>query len=118
MGVGRYKRLKREKGTLLKIPKIVTSIPSPKKNDYIRGYIIRYFVQKANDTSSIIYEVSKSRYSIIQTSDLYTNVSLDWRISGTSEEIKKSNSVSLTIAARTIPKIALYLPNLLQFHKK
>lgn len=118
MGVGRYKRLKRKKGNLLKIPKIATSIPSPKENDYVRGYIVRYFVQKANDLNSIIYEVSKNRYSSIQTSDLYTNISLDWRITGTPEEIKKSNSASLTIASKTIPKIALYLPNLLQFHKK
>jgi hypothetical protein len=118
MGVGRYKRLKREKGTLLIIPKVSVSIPSPKENDYVRGYIVRYFVQKANDLDSVIYEVSKNRYSDIQTSDLYSNISLDWRITGDPIDVRKSNSESIRIASKKIPKIALYLPNLLQFHKK
>jgi hypothetical protein len=45
-------------------------------------------------------------------------VSLDWRITGDPIDIKKSNIASLRIASKTIPKISLYLPNLLQFHKK
>ena len=47
----------------------------------------------------------------------YTVVSLDWRLVGTKEEIKNSNSASLRLASVKMPKIHLYLPNLLQFHK-
>ena len=118
MGVGRYEQIKKKEGNLIKIPKITTFIPNPIEKDYFKGYIVRYFVQKANDINSVIYEVSKSKYSNITSSDLYTNVSLDWRLIGDPSEIKKSNTSSLRIASKTIPKISLYLPNLLQFYKK
>lgn len=118
MGIGRYEQIKEKEGNLIKIPKITTFIPKPNDKDYFKGYIIRYFVQKANDVNSVIYEVGKARYSNIQSSDLYTNVRLDWRLIGDPIDVKKSNSESLRIASKTIPKIALYLPNLLQFHKK
>jgi hypothetical protein len=42
---------------------------------------------------------------------------LDWRLTGTKEEIKKSNSASIRLASAKMPKIALYLPNLIQFIK-
>jgi len=118
MGVGRYKRLKRESDGLLKIPNIVVSIPKPIEQDYQRGYIIRYFVQKSNDINGIIYEVDSKQYSKLKSSELYTSVSLDWRIGGDPIEIKKSNSASIRIASEVIPKLSLYLPNLLQFHQK
>jgi hypothetical protein len=118
MRVGRYEQIKKEEGNLIKIPKITTFIPTPIEKDYFKGYIVRYFVQKANDVNSVIYEVSTARYSNIQSSDLYINVSLDWRLTGDPIEIKKSNTSSLRIASKTIPKISLYLPNLLQFYKK
>ena len=118
MGVGRYEQIKRKEGGLMDIPNVFAFIPKPNDKDYFKGYIVRYFVQKANDSNSVIYEVGKARYSNIQSSDLYINVSLDWRLDGDPIEIKKSNTASLRIASKTIPKISLYLPNLLQFHKK
>lgn len=118
MGIGRYEQIKRKEGNLIKIPKITTFIPNPNDKDYFKGYMVRYFIQKANDVNSVIYEVSNAKYSNIQSSDLYTNVRLDWRLIGDPIDVKKSNSESLRIASKTIPKIALYLPNLLQFHKK
>lgn len=118
MGKGRYQLIKSKQGNLIDIPNISVSIPNPTDKDNFKGYIVRYFVQKANDTNSVIYEVSKSKYSNITSSDLYTNVSLDWRLIGDPSEIKKSNITSLRIASKTIPKISLYLPNLLQFYKK
>ena len=118
MKVNRYNQIKRKEGNLIKIPKITTFIPKPNDKDYFKGYIVRYFVQKGNDVNSVIYEVSKARYSNIQSSDLYINVSLDWRLDGDPIDVKKSNTASLRIASKIIPKISLYLPNLLQFHKK
>ena len=118
MEISRYKQIKKKEGNLIKIPKVTAFIPNPIEKDYFKGYIVRYFVQKANDINSVIYEVSKSKYSNITSSDLYTNVSLDWRLIGDPSEIKKSNITSLRIASVDIPKIGLYLPNLLQFYKK
>ena len=118
MGVGRYKRLKRESNGLLKIPKVTVSMPSPNESDYKRGYIVRYFAQKANDVNAIIYEISSKEYSKLSSSDLFITLTLDWRIKGEPSEVKKSNSESIRIASQIIPKIQLYLPNLLQFHQK
>lgn len=98
--------------------KIVPFIPSPKDEDYKRGYITRYFIQKANNTNDVIYEVKKNSISKLTNNTFYTVVSLDWRIIGSKDDIKKSNSESIRIASNIIPKIQLYLPNLLQFHQK
>lgn len=98
--------------------KIVPFIPSPKDEDYKRGYITRYFIQKANNTNDVIYEVKKNSISKLTNNTFYSVVSLDWRIIGSKDDIKKSNSESIRIASNIIPKIQLYLPNLLQFHQK
>ena len=118
MGVGRYELLKNRQGNLIDIPDVSVSIPILTDKDYFKGYVVRYFVQKANDINSVIYEVSKSNYTQILSSPIYLNLKLDWRITGDPIEIKKSNTASLRIASETIPKISLYLPNLLQFYKK
>lgn len=118
MGVGRYELLKNRQGNLIDIPDVSVSIPILTDKDYFKGYVVRYFVQKANDINSVIYEVSKSNYTQILSSPIYLNLKLDWRIIGDPIEIKKSNTSSLRIASETIPKISLYLPNLLQFYKK
>ena len=97
---------------------ITTFIPSPIDEDYKRGYITRYFIQKANDKSSVIYEVRKKTISKFSNNSFYIVVSLDWKIKGDPIDVKKSNSESVRIASATIPKLSLYLPNLLQFHKK
>jgi hypothetical protein len=96
---------------------VVTTLPSPTDFDYKRGYITRYFLQKANDFNSPIYEVKQSAIMKYAGNPFYTVVSLDWRLVGTKEEIKNSNSASLRLASVKMPKIQLYLPNLLQFHK-
>jgi hypothetical protein len=97
---------------------INTFIPTPNESDYKRGYITRYFVQKANDLNSLIYEVSKDTYKEITSNPLLINTSLDWRITGDDTDIKKSNSESVRLASQKINKLQLYLPNLLQFKKK
>ena len=97
---------------------ITAFIPSPRNEDYKRGYITRYFVQKANDSNSFIYEVSKENYSLYVTNSFLSSVQLDWRITGEDVEIKKSNSESIRLASKKLNKLQLYLPNLLQFRKK
>lgn len=117
MDIDRYKDIVNLESEFNQI-KITTYIPTPIDEDYKRGYITRYFVQKANDKNSVIYEIRKNTISKFSNNSFYTIVSLDWKIKGDPIEVKKSNSISVRIASQTIPKIQLYLPNLLQFHKK
>lgn len=98
--------------------KIITYIPSPTKNDYLSGYITRFFIQKVNDKNSPIYEIKANYASNIESKVYYVVTFLDWRLTGTNQEIKKSNLASIKLASVDIPKIGLYLPNLLQFHQK
>ena len=116
MNLDRYK-------SIVKLPleyrtvKVVTHLPSPTEFDYKKGYITRYFLQKANDFDSAIYEVKQSAMMKYASNSFYTVVSLDWLLVGTKEEIKKANSASLKLASSKLPKIALYFPNLIQFIK-
>jgi hypothetical protein len=97
---------------------INTFIPTPNDSDYKRGYITRYFIQKANDRNSNIFEISKDTYKEFTSNPLLITTSLDWRIVGDDIDIKKSNSESVRLASQKINKLQLYLPNLLQFKKK
>jgi hypothetical protein len=117
MSIDRYNSISKNSREF-KLPSIVSFIPTPNDKNYQNGYIVRYFVQKANDISSPIYEINRNSYNRILGTPFYTTISLDWRIVGDPIEVKKSNSESIRIASQTIRKIQLYLPNLLQFHKK
>ena len=97
---------------------ITTYIPTPNGVDYTNGYITRCFIQKTNDVNAPIYEISPNMYDKFSEAPQYIVVTLDWRLNGTPEQIKKSNKASIGIVLSNIPKIGLYLPNLLQFHKK
>ena len=111
-------------------PKKITSfIPNPSDDDYIRGYIIRYFIQKTNDVESPIYEVSSKQYSKYTHSYTFKGVSLRWRIKGpldtvfnnqneiTDKGVRESNRISILLVSDKIKNLKLYLPNLLQFYK-
>lgn len=100
-----------------KLIKIKPFIPIPTEDDYKVGYIRRYFVQRANDKNGIIYEISENSFSTFTANTLYTTVTLNWKISGTDEEIKEINDKVVRYASKTLPAIKLYLPNLLQFSK-
>lgn len=97
---------------------IVTFIPTPSDRDYTNGYIRRFFIQKANDNGAVIYEIRKSSFNTFRNNGFYKAAELDWRIVGDVSDVKKSNSASIRIASEFIPKLYLYLPNLVQFHKK
>jgi len=117
MDIDRYKEIATLKSEFNQI-NIISYIPTPTDMDYKRGYITRYFVQKSNDRDGIIYEIRKKSTSKFSNNSFYIVTSLDWRLTGELSEVKKSNSASIKLASEIIPKIYLYLPNLLQFHKK
>lgn len=98
--------------------KIKTFTPNVTETDYKRGYITRYFIQKANDTESVIYEVDNIGFSKAIDNPFYKLVDINWRLIGTDEQIKESNFRAVRLASAQIIKLQLYLPNLLQFKQK
>ena len=105
-------------GTTFKEKRISPHVPVLTDLDYDRGYVVRYFIQKANDTEARIIEVDYIGYKKFVGDAFYTAVSLDWKIKGTDEEIKECNFKSIKTVVDRIPLIQSYLPNLLQFKKK
>ncbi len=97
--------------------KIKTSVPVADDIDYERGFIERRFTRKLNDKNSYVFEINKKQFSEYRSNPLYVTVLLQWRVSGTRDEIKDSNRKSLGEASKTIGNIQFYLPNLLQFSK-
>lgn len=59
--------------------------PIPTTDDYDKGYIDRYFVKKANE--NVIIEVS---FLTNVNTNLYTRVSMQWKISGPKNNIFKN----------------------------
>lgn len=123
-----YKKLTQNKLFKLK-SKIETHIPNPTKEEYKRGWITRYFIQRTNDKTSPIFEVNSIQFSKSISNDLYTIVSIRWRLTGPKETIydsngnvkeksvSESNRIAIQLVYDKIPNLKLYLPNLLQFYK-
>ena len=107
-----------------------TYIPIPVDKDYRRGYITRYFLQKTNDKGSPIYEINNTTYATYMNKPHFISVVLKWRIAGPTEQeydttgtiitksVSESNRIAISLVSFDIPNLKLYLPNLLQFHKK
>jgi hypothetical protein len=117
MDLNRYNKVSNI-GSDFREKRISPYLPTPNDLDYERGYIVRYFIQKANDTQSRITEVDYIGYSKFVGDAFYTTVSLDWKIKGTDAEIKQCNFKSIKTGIDRIPLIQSYLPNLMQFKKK
>jgi hypothetical protein len=114
----RYTSLSRfEKGDSFKNLQIVAYIPVLTEVDYKRGYISRYFIQRANDMAGRITEINEIAFSKFVNTPFYTAITLDWKITGSDDEIKDCNSKSIKFVLKQMPKIQMYLPNLLQFRK-
>ena len=103
--------------------KIQAFIPVPNDDDYKRGFINRYFVQKTMDKTSPIIEVSQVTYIKTLANPQYRVANIRWRITGPMETTTNDNSVSdsnliaIRLASKRIKNLKLYLPNLLQFYK-
>lgn len=62
-------------------------VPVISAADIKREYIIRYFARQCNQDAGEIIEISKSQYTHMVTSPLYTTTQLQWRISGNLNDI-------------------------------
>jgi hypothetical protein len=114
----RYSKLSKfEKEDSFKNLQIAAYIPVPTEVDYKRGYISRYFIQRANDMTGRITEINEIAFSKFVNTPFYTAITLDWKITGNDDEIKDCNFKSIKFVLKEMPKIQMYLPNLLQFRK-
>lgn len=97
--------------------------PFPTSNDYSKGYIYRYFVQKINDLT--ITEVNKDKYNDIYT-QYFNKIVIQWVISGpknneysnkilTRKGVQEQNTKTLVDTEKKIKGIKTYLNNPLEF---
>jgi hypothetical protein len=114
MDLNRFNDIFREK-LEFELPTVKPYIPELEDSDYEKGYITRYFAQKANDESSPVLEIDDRTYSNLINNSFYIVVQLDWKVSGTNDEIREANGKSVRLASKIMPTILLYLPYLLQF---
>lgn len=117
MSLERYKTLKKNNLNKFEYPSVKAHAPIVDEQDLERGYIVRCFVQKSNDSESPIIEVNQKAVSFYQTNSFYTVVQLKWKITGKRDEIRQANSKSIKLASDVLPTLHLYLPNFLQFSK-
>ena len=97
--------------------------PIVTKNEYSKGYINRYFVQKINDL--IITEVDKNIYNKIYVT-VYNKLSIRWIISGPKNNVYKNkmldrtgvteqNIKTLNVSENKMKGLKTYLNNPLEF---
>ena len=106
-----------------------TIVPLPTESDYELGFIMRYFVRRANDLNGFIYEIDESTFEFYKNKPFWLVGELKWRISGPIDNVYKSNGdiddrgvinsnkTSIMYTSKILPNISLYLPNILQFYK-
>jgi len=106
-----------------------TIVPSPASSDYELGFIMRYFVRRANDLNGFIYEIDEHTFESYKDKPFWLIAELKWRIAGPLDVVYKSNGdiddrgvvnsnkTSIMYTSKVLPNISLYLPNILQFYK-
>jgi len=100
------------------LPIIVSYEQMPTENDYMAGYIFRYFIRKRNDSNGIITELSKQTYDNFLNNASYITLRMRWKISGTnSAEVEQLNQRSINYSQETISNIDTYVRNLTKFYR-
>jgi hypothetical protein len=106
-----------------------TIVPSPQTLDYENGFIERYFTQRANDSSSFVFEINLQQFIELSTNPYWSVGRMRWRLTGPIDSVyssngllvdvgvRSSNLASISIISENIKNIDLYLINPLQFHK-
>jgi hypothetical protein len=95
--------------------------------DYARGILQRFFIKKRNDNS--IIEINKQQFDAWKSDQidkkLYIAIEIAWYIAGPANDVitgiavpgvATRNQKQIQLAANTIPEIATYLTNPLQFY--
>lgn len=116
-------------GAFLELTKGTSPVPfkpSPTKDDYATGYIVRTFAKKTNE--ELLMEVQPNQAKTINAS-LYRVVTLNWKISGPKNTVYTGNVVDsygviqqnqyeiARIKTEQEVDLTKVLPNLLEFWK-
>jgi hypothetical protein len=110
--------------------------PIPTADDYARGWFVRYFARKVNDSAAEVHEISEDQFNAIFSQatttnfPLYTVVSLRWKIAGPRFDdvdpitlrvivpgVEDTNARSIALAEKTLPNISSKLTKLDQFYE-
>ena len=103
-------------------------VVEPSTDDYIKGMMNRYFVAKANDLYSQIYEVTPAEYKQFQKNPFYVTATMRWKITGPLKNVYDRgilknrgvidfNMVSYQEIQAVMPRIDTKISALNQFHK-
>lgn len=96
--------------------------PRPTQEDYMTGYIDRFFVQKRNQPYNTIQEIDADQYISINTTDkpginglIWNHVQLRWYITG--KFASDMNQTAIHKAEKNFPGLKMYLKFPLEFWK-
>ncbi len=98
--------------------------PTPNADDYKRGFIQRFFVQKRNSPLNTILEIDYNQFNLINTQNnpgingvIYNKVLLNWKISKIPiQDAKYLNELEVRKNQPNFPYLNLYLNNLTEFY--
>ena len=74
-----------------------------KDDDYSTGLIQRYFIQKGNDINAKVFEISEEDFNKNLT--LYNKIKFEWIISGTKEDVRRQNTITIRNTERNFKGI-------------
>jgi hypothetical protein len=87
----------------------------PKKADYKKGYLLRYFLQLASDDKASVIEVKKGKY--IKADSIYHKAKIRWSLNKDIKEQEKLNLKNTLEVEKTFPQIRMKIYNFVEFHQ-
>jgi len=124
MGIAdEYKKITQNTtGTIIKrYP--VAYYPQLTTEDYIRGYIMRYFIKMKTSPNNTILEIKEDDYKKYSAKDvfsagaLFITTSLRWKITGNRNDVIVGNTNTVENKELSMKNIGLRLSNRLEFWK-
>ena len=99
--------------------------PIPTQNDYNRGFMQRFFVQKRNSPVNTIIEIDSEQYNKINTTNkpgingvIWNKLRFDWKISKIPQaDAEYINRLTLIKAEIAFPYIGRYITNVSEFYR-
>lgn len=118
-----YNRLTESEVNRYEVP--ISFSPNPSLDDYKRGFIERFFVQKRNSPFNTISEIDSVQYNKINTLNnpgingvIYNKVKIKWIISKIPiNDAEYLNGFEIQKNLPTFPYLNLILTNLLEFYR-
>lgn len=103
----------------------ISYYPNPTMDDYKRGIISRFFVQRRNSTLNSILEIDSQQYNQINIQNnpgingiIWNKVKLEWRISKLPlQDVKYLNEWEIRKNIINFPHLDSYLTNTTEFYR-